>query len=350
MPFVHELAKWISMFDTAGVTPTAQNEAKLHLLDSMGCAFAALGEPTAMGTLRAAQALGGVPECTVIGTPDRTSVANAVLVNGVLVRTLDLNDIPHCSDHIPVALAVGERQGLSGRDVLAAIVLGYEIQCLIPSRGSAGPWDSTSQSSIVAAAMAGWLLQLPVETLANALALSVAHSGTLRIVRRGQLSSAKSVASSMVARMAMVSTLMAAEGVTGPPTALEEWADAVRGGADLSPIIAPREGDFRILGVAIKAFPAVGTSQTAIAAALQAERRSRTRTRSREWKCTWPTSPPSGPRLWMPLSVATPPPERRPTTPSHSSPPWPCGTASSACASTRASVGSTLLSAPLWSG
>ena len=197
-------------------------------------------------------------------------MANAVLVNGVLVRTLDLNGIPHCSDLIPVALAVGERQGLSGRDVLAAIVLGYEIHCLIPSKGSASPWDNTSKSGIVASAMAGWLLQLPAETLANAIALSVAHSGTLRIVRRGQLSSAKSVASSMVARMAMVCTLMAAEGLTGPPTALEEWADAVLGGADLRPIIAPRKGDFRILDVAIKAFPAVGTSQTAIAAALQA--------------------------------------------------------------------------------
>ena len=269
MPFVHELAEWIGAFEASSVTPTAQQEAKLHLLDSMGCAFAALDEPTALGTLRAVRAMGGAPDCTIIGTPDRTSVTNAVLVNGVLVRTLDLNDMPHCSDHIPVALAIGERGGLSGRDVLAAIVLGYEVQCRIPSGRGDKPWDSTSQSSIVASTMAGWLQRLPTETLANAIALSAAHSGTLRIVRRGQLSSAKSVASSMVAHTAVMCTEMAAAGVTGPPTALEEWADAVLGGADLSPIIAPREGEFRIVNVTIKAFPSVGTSQTAIAAALQ---------------------------------------------------------------------------------
>ncbi len=281
MPFVHDLAKWITEFDAAGVTPTARERAKLHLLDAIGCAFAALGEPAPAGTLRAVKALGGTPECTVIGTSQRTSVANAVLANGVLVRTLDLNDMGmdprasgHASDNIPTALAIGERHDCSGIDVLAAIVMGYEISSLMPSgpqvdRSVRGRWDSTSRSGIIAAAMAGWLMKLPPETLANAIALSISHCGTLGIVRRGQLSAAKSVANSMVAHTAMMATLMAMEGVTGPPTALEEWSAAMLGGADLSPLIAPRDGDFRMVDFAIKAFPAIGTSQAALAATLQ---------------------------------------------------------------------------------
>ena len=165
-------------------------------------------------------AIGGAPDCTIIGVSRRTSAANAVLANGALIRTLDLNDMPHCSDHIPVALAVGEQLRSSGRDLLAAIVLGYEVQCRTPSAQRAGSWDSTSQSGIIAAAMAGWLRRLPVDTLADAIALSASHTGTLHIVRRGQLSSAKSIASSMGAHTGMVATAMAAEGVTGPPTAL----------------------------------------------------------------------------------------------------------------------------------
>src|SRR5207248_1730154 len=126
MAVVHELAHWISEFNADAVTPTALQEAKLHLLDSAGCALAALDEAPARGMLATVRALGSAPDCTIIGTGEHTSVVNATLANGVLVRVLDLNDMGmepraagHCSDNIPVALAVGERLGSSGRDVLA---------------------------------------------------------------------------------------------------------------------------------------------------------------------------------------------------------------------------------------
>ncbi|MEK7216026.1 MAG: MmgE/PrpD family protein, partial [Chloroflexota bacterium] len=134
MRFAQRLAQWVGEFDAASVTPRAQQQAKLLLLDSLGCAFGALGEPTAQATLRAVAAMGGTPECTIIGSGARTSIANAVLANGVLIRTLDVNDFGseprtsgHPSDNIAVALAAGEQSGCSGRDVLAAIVLGYEL-------------------------------------------------------------------------------------------------------------------------------------------------------------------------------------------------------------------------------
>ena len=61
--------------------------------------------------------MGGAPQCTVIGSATKTSAPNAVLVNGSLIRILDLNDYVntksgqiggHPSDNIPVALAAGE--------------------------------------------------------------------------------------------------------------------------------------------------------------------------------------------------------------------------------------------------
>ena len=72
----------------------------------------------------------------MIGSTAKTSAPNAILVNGALIRILDLNDYVtnakgeiggHPSDNIPVALAAGEMCGSSGQDVIAAIVLGYEI-------------------------------------------------------------------------------------------------------------------------------------------------------------------------------------------------------------------------------
>lgn len=134
MTLVRELARWISGFDPDSVPAPALDKAKLLVLDSFGCALGALEEDTPRSTLAAVRELGGNPECTVIGTPLRTSAALASLVNGILVRALDLNDLglgaagaSHPSDNIPVALALGERQGGTGRELLAAIVMGYEL-------------------------------------------------------------------------------------------------------------------------------------------------------------------------------------------------------------------------------
>ncbi len=277
-----QVAQWVLDFDPASIPASVLEKAKLHVLDSLGCAFGALQEGAPQGVLRAVAAMGGTPECTVIGLPQRTSAANAVLANGMLVRHLDLNDSAqewggagHPSDNISVALAMGERQGSSGREVLGAVVLGYELYLRSPS--SARPWDGSTHSSLVAAAIAGTLLHLPLEQLANAITLSVAHSNTLSIVRRGQLSAAKSLANPMVGRHAVTATLLAAEGVTGPPTALEEWSEAVFRGADLRMLMgldpqakAPApEGEWRTPYVGLKAHPAIGTAQCALTAALR---------------------------------------------------------------------------------
>lgn len=272
MPLAETIARWVHDFDGSTIPQPVVEKAKTHVLDSLGCAFGALEESAPQGVLRAVAAMGGTPECTVIGLPERTSAANAVLANGMLVRDLDLNDSAqewggagHPSDNIPVALAIGERQGSSGREVTAAIVLGYELYLRSPS--SKGPWDGSTHSSLVAAAIAGRLLGLSVDQLSNAIALAVAHCNTLNIVRRGQLSAAKSLANPMVARTAVTSALLAAEGVTGPPTAVEEWSAAVFGGADLSALLDLSE--YRTPYVGLKAHPAIGTSQCALTAALQ---------------------------------------------------------------------------------
>ena len=89
MTLVQELAGWISGFDPDSVPAPALDTAKLLVLDSFGCALGALEEDTPRSTLAAVRELGGNPECTVIGTPLRTSAARASLVNGILVRALD---------------------------------------------------------------------------------------------------------------------------------------------------------------------------------------------------------------------------------------------------------------------
>src|SRR5213082_2039234 len=133
---VAQLADWVLAQRTQDIPAAAINQAKVLLLDIIGCGYAAYEEEAAHAVLATLKDMGGTPQCTVIGSATRTNAPNAVLVNGSLIRILDLNDYVntksgqiggHPSDNIPVALAAGEVSGASGREILIAIVLGYEI-------------------------------------------------------------------------------------------------------------------------------------------------------------------------------------------------------------------------------
>jgi 2-methylcitrate dehydratase len=161
MRAIERLAEWTLAIEPAGTSALALRQARLLLLDSIGCAYAAIESGAADPIRELAVELGGPAEATIIGSPDRASVLNAVLANGALVRVLDLNDVMfterdghlaiggHRSDNIPVALAVAEKCGGSGRQVLEAIVLNYELygrlRELMPEDA---PWDGASASAL----------------------------------------------------------------------------------------------------------------------------------------------------------------------------------------------------------
>ncbi|MGE5819675.1 MAG: MmgE/PrpD family protein, partial [Deltaproteobacteria bacterium] len=215
-PLIKQVANWVLAFDFETIPDGVVAQAKLLLLDSLGCAVAAQQEQAFAAALAAARELGGTPACTVIGTRERTSLANAILLNGTLIRALDLNDIyvgprqnGHPSDNIAVALSFGETRDSKGKELLATIVMGYEIYGRIADLADPGsPWDHVTVSSLVAPAMAGYLLHWQPEQLAHALAISAAHGNTLSAVRFGQLSGAKNVANAIVAYNGTLATLL----------------------------------------------------------------------------------------------------------------------------------------------
>ncbi|MET4330848.1 2-methylcitrate dehydratase PrpD [Bradyrhizobium sp. i1.15.2] len=69
----------------------------------------------------------------MIGYPRSATIEGAIFVNGVLVRSLDLNDTYigteplHPSEVLPTAIALCEENGRSGRELIEAIVAGYEV-------------------------------------------------------------------------------------------------------------------------------------------------------------------------------------------------------------------------------
>ncbi len=281
---VERLADWALAVRAQDLPDATLHQAKLLLLDTIGCGYAALGEATAHAVIATMAEAGGTPQCTVIGSKTKTNAAAAVLLNGALVRILDLNDYVntksgqiggHPSDNIPVALAAGELAGAAGRDVLAAIVVGYEIYGRFKeAMARDGDWDGIVVSGFASPAMAARLMGLDRLTLANALALSGARAPTPLVVRHGAISAAKSVANALVAQNGMQSTILAKHGVTGPldlfenPHGLRAMFPGL-GGAVTAPLVA---ADCYLMGCHVKAYPCLATGQSIVHAGLDMHR------------------------------------------------------------------------------
>src|SRR5438876_6160591 len=117
--------------------------------------------------IRFARAQGGVAEATVLTTDIRTSAVNAALANGMFAHADETDDFEpvtkaHPGSHVvPAALAMAEREGRSGIELLAAVTLGYDVCCrfllaLGPDlvRGSHRSAEGTSSTMGAAAAAA----------------------------------------------------------------------------------------------------------------------------------------------------------------------------------------------------
>ena len=263
-------------------------QTKLLILDSIGCALTTLAEHEVVEAVEAIESMGGASQATIIGYPHKSSVANAVLANGILVRYLDLNDFTlgksksgisiggHPSDNIPIALAVGEWRKSSGLEAIASIIIGYEIfermRVLFDNKGR---WDGTSVSGVVAAAMTGRLMGVDVPKMTNALALAAMRSATPRLVRRGHITAAKFLSNPLVAQSGVTSAILASGGMTGPKAILESpdgLRPLFRQEANFDLLAQPIEGTYSINLAHMKAFPCLATGQAESAAAIEMHR------------------------------------------------------------------------------
>jgi len=217
--------------------------------------------------------LGGKPESTVLGATFRTSCEKAALVNSTMLRYLDYMDSHagpdacHPCFNIPPCLAVAERVSASGKDMIAAIVAGYEIQirfqeaCKIGSRG----WFSGTYLEFSVPLAVGKLLGLDIDRLKNALAIAATHANALS-VNSGSIPASKSVADGMVASAGILGALMAGAGLTGPTDIIDSagvFEKAVAGEIDMERLLAPVV-EYKVMEVNTKWFNTVRTAQTAV--------------------------------------------------------------------------------------
>ena len=281
-PLAARLARYATGLTFEKLTPEAVHEVKRRVIDSFATAVGAMPAEAYQIARRCALRVSGNPAASILGG-GQTSPEWATFVNGLLIRYLDFNDTylskepAHPSDNLAPVLAVGEAMGASGRDLITAAVLAYEIQCRFCDAASlrAHGVDHVTYGAISSAIAAGKLMNLDEDKLTHAIGIAGVCNVALRQTRSGELSVWKGCAFANAARNGVFAATLAADGLTGPAPIFEgdlgffrlvtqEAFDPAPFGAALGNI-----DGFMINKTYIKFWPAEYHSQSAIDAALR---------------------------------------------------------------------------------
>jgi 2-methylcitrate dehydratase len=302
------IARTISEFSTAlryeDLPAPVIHEVKRYLYDSIGCAYGAMRTKDVNIMRDIYLDMGGKEEATLIGFGDKMPAVNASLVNALMIRALDFNDIywkedpSHPSDIIPAAIAVGEMVNASMRDVITAIVLAYEFEQRLCEFAVPGirerKWHHATLTQFVSPIVAGKVLGLTVDQMVNAIGISGSHSHTIGCPTAGKLTMMKNTVDPMATQAGVFAALMAQRGYSGTEAVFEGkegFMDCFFGwdvkGQTLQPVeMQGREGTgvwswdlekligglgdgYKILECSMKAFPTEALTHTHISCTLK---------------------------------------------------------------------------------
>lgn len=280
------------------------NEVKRYLYDSVGCAYGANKTKDVSIMRQIYTEMGGTPEATVIASGEKIPAVNAALVNSLMIRSLDFNDIywkedpSHPSDLIPAALAAGELAGSSMKEVITAIVLAYEFEQRLCEFAKPGirerKWHHATLTQFVSPIVAGRLLGLTADQMVNAIGISGCHNHTIGAPTAGKLTMMKNTVDPMAVQSGVLAALMARSGYSGTeaifegkegfmdcffgwdaktseprPQKMEGREKASDWSWDTDVLFCGLGRDFRILDCGMKAFPTEALTHTHITCTLK---------------------------------------------------------------------------------
>lgn len=243
------------------------HQVKRHFVDALGCAIGAQKEKPI--------------EIIKKTFPKRDASLNALLY-GAMIRYFDYNDTylskepAHPADNFGGVLAAAEMMKSSPKEFIVAAALGYEIQCRFCDIASlrAHGWDHVIYGAISQALAVGKLMKLNKDQLAQAININLSTNISSRQVREAsELSMWKALAFSNVARNAVISCMLAKQGMTGPNEIFEGKYGIMKmlsAKMDFSAgNFGKNKSHFKILDCWLKNWPAEIHSQSVIHAALE---------------------------------------------------------------------------------
>ena len=278
-----KLSEFASDFSYANLPPEVIEQAKLFILDTLGCALGgrtqAKEEVSWITMFTDTQNSKG--SSTIFGEKEKTSAAIAALANGAIAHTIDFDDthmpsISHLgSSLVATTFAIGEELNSSGEEIIEAFVLGFDVagrvgRCAMPSHYKY--WHPTATfGGIGAAVAAAKLLKLDSKQIEMTIGLAADAAGGLRYgVDNGDFS--KSLHPAMAAMKAVLFAQLIKNGATGPLGILEYssgFFNAFSEEPNFEPLL-DRLGEYYEISVGgLKSFPTIQCSHTAISKTLE---------------------------------------------------------------------------------
>ena len=188
MGTTQRLARFIVDAKYEDIPTAAVNLAKLCLLDAVGCAIYGTTRPLGKIMTSMIDELGGKPVSRILGTRIETNAVNAALANGTLGHSEDFDD--YGAGHqavllMPVVLALGEELHASGKQALAAYIVGFDITTNVThSMGEdhyGKGWHNTSSiGTLGSTAAAAKMLGLDAMQIRMALGIGATQASGLR--------------------------------------------------------------------------------------------------------------------------------------------------------------------------
>jgi 2-methylcitrate dehydratase PrpD len=283
MGATEELAQFAFDLGFDSVPEEAFRWAKDAILDCIGVALAGAKEDAGSIITEYVREVGGKPESGVLAAGFKTSAANAALANGTLAHALDYDDysLANWMGHptapiLPAILALGQRNKISGKEMLLAYVIGYEVGGRIGAGVGRGHyecgWHATATLGTMGAAAASAKI-LKLDTARTQMTLGIASSEASG-VRQNFGTMTKPLHPGLAARNGVVAASLAEKGFTADGCTLEGSVGfsqvLTRGGYDLKKMTAGLGKKFLIVqhGISIKPYPCCADGHRCIDAML----------------------------------------------------------------------------------
>src|SRR5215813_6362779 len=223
----YDIADWACALKYEHLSQEAIQAAKLFWFDSIGCALGGSQQEDAKILLEHHRAMGGGNgKATAFVSGFKTNPVDAAFMNGHMIRAMDYNDIYwkadpcHPSDLISAPLALCESEGLSGKDLILATIIAYEIEMRLCEIGRPGVreygWHHATLSAFAAPVAAGRVLNLTPDQMVSAIGISASRTFCPGAVTAGKLTNMKNTVDPWTGRMGAESALLAREGFSGP--------------------------------------------------------------------------------------------------------------------------------------
>jgi 2-methylcitrate dehydratase PrpD len=207
---------------------------KVCVLDALGCILNGSTQPWGKIIGRYAKGVGGKSESVLVGSSRKVSAGSAALAHGTMAHAFEADDvyIPAIQHPgavvVPAALAAAEREGASGKELIAAVTAGYEVmnrigRAFTESHLLRGFFPTGTNGTFGAAAAAGNLLHLTEEQMIDALGIAGNQSaGIFEGVKEGRMT--KRFGSGRAAQSGLLAADLARLGFTGPTSVVEgDW-------------------------------------------------------------------------------------------------------------------------------